>query len=200
MNVLTRLCLIPLASLAVSGCASVAEAQPRHVSPRGAVFDYAPVVDVVPVLRTVRVEQPRRECWHETTYETIHHGGGGYDGRVRTAGPTIAGGVVGGVIGNQFGSGRGRDAMTLFGTLVGAAVAAEHAHNRAVVSAPRHSYTETRPVTVERCAVSTDVFEEQRLEGYDVTYLYAGRQFQTRTATPPGDRIRVRVDVQPAQR
>jgi uncharacterized protein YcfJ len=200
MNAFTRLWSIPLASLMTMGCANLAEAQPRHFPARGGVYDFAPVVDVVPVLRTVRVEQPRRECWHETSYETVHYRG--RNDRGRTAVPTIAGGVVGGVIGNQFGSGGGRDAMTLLGTLVGAAVAAEHAQNRTSASGYRGhpAYQETRPVTVERCAVRTEFYEEQRLEGYDVTYLYAGREFRTRTATPPGDRIQVRVDVQPAVR
>jgi uncharacterized protein YcfJ len=89
--------------------------------------------------------------------------------------------------------------MTLFGTLVGAAVANEHAHNRAYGHAPQQAYyTETRPVSVERCSVRTDYYEEQRLEGYRVTYLYAGREFVTQTAQPPGNEIRVRVDVAPA--
>lgn len=33
--------------------------------------------------------------------------------------------------------------------------------------------------------------------GYNVTYEYAGRRYQTRTDYHPGDRIRVRVDVRP---
>ncbi|MCC5867684.1 MAG: glycine zipper 2TM domain-containing protein [Gammaproteobacteria bacterium] len=208
MNAAMRLMLVPVASAWLIGCATNVHANPRHAPSGGAIYDYAPVVDARPVLRTVRVEQPRTECWQETTYQTVHHGYSGAhgygrgDGRVRTAGPTIAGGVVGGVIGRQFGSGSGRDGMTLLGTLVGAAVANERAHNRSPVGyAPRHSgYTETRPVSVERCEVRSSYYEEQRLEGYDVTYLYAGREFVTRTAQPPGRNIRVRVDVHPVTR
>jgi hypothetical protein len=39
--------------------------------------------------------------------------------------------------------------------------------------------------------------EDERLQGYDVTYEYANRTYRTRTNYHPGDRIRVRVDVQP---
>lgn len=202
MNSVRRILTLPLAAATLGLATGVAQAQPHHAAPGGAVFDYAPVINVMPIVRTVRVEQPRRECWVETHYETLQHVQPGRDPRVRTAGPTIAGGVIGGLAGNQFGSGRGRDAMTLFGTLVGAAVAAEHAHTRHAHAAatPTRTVTETRPVSVERCSVSTDVREEERLEGYDVTYLYAGREFRTRTATPPGDQLRVRVDVRPAGR
>lgn len=204
MNRTGRSVILPLTAAALTLAMGAAQAQSRHLpSGGGGVYDYAPVIDVTPIVRTVRVEQPRRECWTETHYETLHHSPRGHDPRVRTAGATIAGGVIGGVVGNQFGGGRGRDAMTLFGTLVGAAVASEHTYNTQRsrhAGSPSVHYTETRPVSVERCSVSTDVREEQRLEGYDVTYLYAGREFRTRTATPPGDHLRVRVDVRPAGR
>ena len=40
-------------------------------------------------------------------------------------------------------------------------------------------------------------YDDERLAGYDVTYEYANRTYRTRTDYHPGDRIRVRVDVQP---
>jgi uncharacterized protein YcfJ len=88
-------------------------------------YVYASVVDVEPIVRYVTVERPREECWQETVYEEHPTGG-----RLRVAGPTIAGGLIGGVIGHQFGSGSGRDAMTLIGTLVGSAIANERALER----------------------------------------------------------------------
>ena len=36
-----------------------------------------------------------------------------------------------------------------------------------------------------------------RVEGFRVLYEYEGRTYTTRTATDPGDEIRVRVDVRP---
>jgi uncharacterized protein YcfJ len=46
---------------------------------------------------------------------------------------------------------------------------------------------------------SYNASNDDRVVGYDVTYEYAGRQFKTRTDHHPGDRIRVRVDVNAEQ-
>lgn len=186
---------VAVLGLGMAGCATAGHKAHHH---RGPVYDRATVVDVRPIVRQVRVQQPQRECWHETHYQTVYHDYGSSD-RVRTAGPTIAGGVIGGVVGRQFGSGSGRDAMTLLGTLVGASVANEHAHNRHR-QPPAYGYREERPVTVERCSVNHVSHYEDRVEGYDVTYLYGGREYRTRTPTHPGSHIRVRVDVKPANR
>jgi uncharacterized protein YcfJ len=45
-----------------------------------------------------------------------------------------------------------------------------------------------------------DAYRSERTDNavsaYDVTYEYAGRQYVSRTSYHPGDRIRIRVDVQ----
>ena len=53
------------------------------------------------------------------------------------------------------------------------------------------------PVTrdVERCR-TVDTGRDV-LDGYDVTYRYQNRDFTTRLAYHPGDRVQVRVDVTP---
>ena len=63
--------------------------------------EYARVVSVEPLRRTVRVHQPVQQCWSEpVTYsEPVghrHHRGRSYTG-------PIVGGILGGVVGNQFG-------------------------------------------------------------------------------------------------
>ena len=40
---------------------------------------------------------------------------------------------------------------------------------------------------------------EERTDGYRVTYVYNGRRQVTEMPNRPGDRIRVRVDVSPAE-
>lgn len=165
----------------------------------GVQYQYAPVVDVEPIVRLVRVERPRRECWNEEVYEEVPGPGHSYGRPGRgSAGATIAGGVVGGVIGRQFGGGKGRDAMTLFGTLVGAAIANDRSSRRAAgyQSATHYDY-ERRPVTVERCRVDTESFEEERVEGYRVTYLYDGDTYTMRTREHPGEQVKLRVAVRP---
>lgn len=161
--------------------------------------DYARVVDVAPIVQRVRVAAPARQCWQETEYQTIRHEtrstAPGYG--VRSAAPTIAGGIIGGVIGRQFGGGSGRDAMTAVGALVGASMGNQSAHNRAYAGGTHVSYEE-RPVTVERCQTTTSYREEERIEGYRVTYVYGGREYQTTMASHPGTSIPVRVTVVPS--
>jgi uncharacterized protein YcfJ len=189
--------------LAVAGLlacvAGTAVADPPRL--RGSGVDYARVVDVTPIVQRVRVETPARECWQETQYETIRHEtrsyGPGQGGAAHTAGPTIAGGLIGGVLGRQFGGGSGRDAMTAVGALVGASMANQAARNQAYASPARVVY-EDRPVTVERCQTTTSVHEEERIEGYRVTYVYADREYVTTMSSPPGTSIPVRVTVVPS--
>jgi uncharacterized protein YcfJ len=172
----------------------------------GVRYEQARVVGVEPVVRHVRVERPRRECWNEEVYEErpAPGYGPGHSGRRGTAGPTIAGGIVGGVLGRQFGSGKGRDAMTLVGTLVGAAVANDRAtaRNQYANAAYRNGgyEYERRPVSVERCRVDTETFEEERIDGYDVRYEYQGEVYTLRMDQPPqGDTIKLRVQATPVR-
>jgi len=174
--------------------AGTAAADPRV---RSGGIDYARVVDVAPIVRQVRIETPARECWHETEYRTIRRGNDYSRGSVDSPLPTIAGGIIGGVIGNQFGGGSGRNAMTAVGALVGASIATEAARND---DYRRDASYERRPVTVERCETRVSYREEERIEGYRVTYVYAGREYMTTMASPPGNRIPVRVTVVPKGR
>ena len=50
------------------------------------------------------------------------------------------------------------------------------------------------------CETRTEYRMVERVVAYDVTYRYRGRYFTTRTDHPPGKRIRVRVDLEPAPR
>jgi uncharacterized protein YcfJ len=152
---------------------------------REAGYVYARVVDVEPIVRYVTVEQPRRQCWDEVVYETR-----GDVARHRIAGQTIAGGIIGAAIGRQFGSGSGRDAMTLIGAAAGSAAA----HDRA---ARRTGDLYTVAVPIRRCEIVSERFTEEQIDGYRVTYLYRGHRHTMRTATPPGDRVRLRVNVVP---
>ena len=78
-------------------------------------YDKAKVVSVDPIYETVQVTFPEKQCWKER----VRHQGRGHEGSYT---PVIAGAIVGGVVGNQFGGGRGRDALTVAGALLGASV------------------------------------------------------------------------------
>lgn len=150
-------------------------------------YDYARVTHVEPIVRQVRIETPRRECWNEARY---------VDSRPHISDPavggrTLLGGIIGGVIGHQFGSGSGRDAATVAGTLIGAGVGYD--------SAARRRSPGVREEVVQRCDVRYEEEYEERIEGYRVSYRYNDREYKTRLAYDPGERIRVRVAVMPAE-
>ena len=158
----------------------------RKSTSRQAHYDYARVVDVDPIVRQVRVETPVRECWDEQRERR-------YDRRRGSkAGNVIAGTIIGGVIGHQFGSGRGNDAMTVVGSLLGAAIGADSDDSKHRSSGYR---TETYPV--ERCDIRYETRTEERIDGYRVTYVYNGQTLTTRTNYDPGERLKVRVSVRP---
>lgn len=166
---------------------------------RNSGTDYARVIDVEPIMRRVRVTEPRRECYQETRYDE-----GRYEevrGReAPAAGSMILGGILGAAVGNQIGSGDGRRAATVAGALIGSALGHDAAARRGVRDA-RYSdaryYEPPRAYSVERCDVRYQESWEERVEGYRVAYEYHGRRFETRMPYDPGERVRVRVDVFP---
>jgi uncharacterized protein YcfJ len=148
-------------------------------------YDYARVVNVEPMRRRVRVSEPVRECWDEVAYES--------DGPFssRHVGGTLLGGLIGGVVGNQVGSGSGRDVARVAGAIIGGAIGNNVSHAR-----QRGSYDNER--LVERCEVRYHDSWNERIDGYRVTYEYAGREYTTRMPYDPGERVRIRIDVTPA--
>lgn len=146
-------------------------------------YDYARVIDVEPLRRRVRVSEPVRECWDEVRYERDSAFSS------RHAGSTVLGSVIGAVVGNQVGSGRGRDVARVAGAIIGGAVGHKVSRDR------NGDYDRER--YVERCDVRYRDNYEERIDGYRVTYAYAGREYTTRMPYDPGDRIRIRVDVTP---
>ena len=171
----------------VFGVTSVALASPppwsssRHV--RNDDYDYAPVTRVEPIMRQVRIETPRRECYDDVHYVESP--------APQVAGHTLLGGIIGGVIGHQIGHGHGRDFATVAGAAIGAGVG--------YTNATRQYGSQTREETVQRCDVRYEREYEERIDGYRVTYEYNGREYTTRMPYDPGERIKVRVAVAPAE-
>lgn len=159
----------------------------RYVPARydGGGYDYAKVTDVDPIVHQVRIETPRRECWDEVREVRSTR----YDDKSGM----VLGGIIGGVMGHEIANRGHKDVGAVAGTLLGAAVGHD------IASRNGSRYSETREETVERCAVRYEEEYEERIEGYRVTYEYHGREFTTRLPYDPGERIRVRVDVEPAE-
>lgn len=160
-------------------------------------YDYARVVNVEPIVRNVRITTPRRECWNETRYDEVRYDDGPREPR-QAAGSMILGGLIGAAVGHNFGHGDGRRVATAVGAVVGTAIGHDAAARRDSGYSSRQ-YSESRPYDVERCNVRYDEEYERRVDGYRVTYVYNGQTQTTRLPYDPGDKIRVRVDVHPAE-
>lgn len=153
-------------------------------------YEFARVIGVEPLRRRIRVSEPVRECWDEVGYEDPRPEG---PLSPNHAGSTLVGALIGGVLGNQVGHGRGRAAARATGAILGGAVGYSASQQR------QRQYGGGREYTYERCDVRYRDSYEERIDGYEVTYEYAGRRYVTRMPYDPGDRIRIRVDVTPVQ-
>ncbi len=191
--------LAGMVAAALVVCSAGAVAQDRYndsydsryddASYDGGAYDYAKVIDVQPLTTRVRVSTPQQECWDETRYENHPE-----PEPNSVTGGTLLGAAIGAVIGHQIGSGDGRRFATASGAVIGAAIG----HNQAV---RRTGYEPPPPreYTEQRCATRYHDEWQERVDGYRVTYLYHGRQQVTEMPNHPGERIRVRVDVSPAE-
>jgi len=164
-----------------------------------ATYDYARVVTVDPVIERYQVNEPIKQCWNEkvavrhSDYDRPRH----YKNKSRT--PEIVGAIIGGVIGNRIGKrggGNARDVATVAGAVLGGSIGRDvkHRNNR------RHSgnhYESTRYKTVERCELQDSYVTKEQVVGYDVAYKYRDNVFYTQLNEHPGDKIKVKVTVNP---
>lgn len=93
----------------------------------------------------------------------------------------VIGAVVGGVVGNRFGGGTGRAAATAAGVIGGAVIGDQLEKGSGA----------------ERC-VASKTYIEERLDGFEVFYEYAGMQGRVFMKEAPGHEIPVTVRVTPS--
>jgi uncharacterized protein YcfJ len=182
---------LSLASASASAQDNYDERYPQRQDDQEAIYDFAKVVDVQPLTTRVRVTTPQRECWDETRYENASYEPGPHGPQV--AGSTLLGAAIGAVIGHQIGHGHSRNAATMGGAIVGGAIGHQQGMRRYGQTLPPREYT------VQRCETREHEEWQERVDGYRVTYLYQGRRQVTELPYRPGDRIRVRLDVSPAE-
>ena len=172
--------LISAAILSLAAMPALA-AKPHHA---GRVsYDYATVLSVDPVYRSVRVSTPREECWNEQVVYRDQR-------RDNNSVGTVLGGVVGGALGNAVGHNKSNKRV---GAVVGAVVGATLGN----AIARSNDRPNQRYGTEERCKVYNDHHSEERLMGYDVRYRYLDQTYSTRMDRDPGDTIKVRLAVSP---
>jgi len=142
--------------------------------------DYGRVVRVTPQVE--QVNRPRQEC--RTEHVQVQQPA------QRSAGGSIVGGIAGALLGSQIGSGSGRTAAAAAGAIAGAVVG-DRVDNQ---NTPNGYVTEQ---AVKQCRM-VDAWES-RTSGYEVTYDYRGRNYTSIMPFDPGQRVRLRVSIEPTQ-
>jgi len=185
-------CALVIAALMAAVNVS-AQAPSDRPPPRDARYDapppaentkiaYADVLRVDPVYDRVQTNGAHEECEDVPVERHVDNGN-------NNAAGTVIGAIVGGVLGNTVGKGDGRKAATVAGAVVGGAVG----HNVASQDDRYYSAPE------RHCRMVQDAAEERRIVGYDVQYRYRGDVYMSRLDYDPGERVRVRVSVAPAE-
>ena len=152
-------------------------------------YERARVVGVSPVYETVSYDVPMEQCREEQVryVEPRHHRA--------SATPTIVGAIIGGALGHAVGHHkRNKQVGTAVGALLGGSIGRDIGRRHR-----GYDHGQVRYRTEQVCNVVSEIREEERLAGYDVSYVYGGETYSTRMSRDPGEYIRVRVSVSPAQ-
>ncbi|NOQ94479.1 MAG: glycine zipper 2TM domain-containing protein [Methylophaga sp.] len=153
----------------------------KHNRYNSSFEDTARVTHVEPLYRTVRVATPQRECSPRSYRQNNHQ---------KSYTSTIAGSIVGGVVGNQFGGGSGKKILTVAGALLGGSMGNDLNYQ----SPSSSSYSRG-----EQCHVTERYHQEERIDGYRVTYRYQGQSYTAEMDRHPGNRIPIEVSVRPSK-
>ncbi|MFK7864751.1 MAG: glycine zipper 2TM domain-containing protein [Pseudohongiellaceae bacterium] len=148
-------------------------------------YEYADVLASTPIYRIVEIEEPREQCWEEEVVVEQR------SRRQASTTPVIVSTILGGAIGNAVGNNRSSQRVgAVVGAVLGHSVGRDIVRNR---GGRNQQYVET----VERCDTVYEQVQEERLVGYQVTYLYQGEERTVRADSDPGEQIRVRISVEP---
>jgi uncharacterized protein YcfJ len=170
-------------------CCSLAHAQeprtvPASLPAESIHYGWADVLRVDPIYDDAGpapTAPPREECYEEQV-----NAAPAPDTR---AGSTVLGAIIGGVVGHSFGKGNGRTATTAVGAAAGAVVGNNVARDNegAIAATERH------------CRIVESAAGPRHIVAYDVEYRYRGELYTARMNYDPGDRLRVRIAVTPAE-
>ncbi len=180
---------------------------------RSSYSDHARVLHAEPVYRYVTIRKPHRVC--TPIRHQRHHSPGQRNHRQihrqthrqahrqnhRSNGAVFVGGAVKGAIGREVtkpinGSNTGRTAAndTERRQRPTDRSYLRHVPNtRYDAHQPRHNQHRSG----QRCTTTTHTSREKRIDGYDVTYVYNGHKFHTRTLHHPGHHIGIRISLAP---
>jgi uncharacterized protein YcfJ len=148
-------------------------------------YEYADVIQSMPLYQVVQVQSPRQQCWEEEI--AVER----YPDRNQSRTPVLVSTILGGALGNAVGNNKSSQRV---GAVVGAVLG--HSIGRDIVRSRNRAGTREYEV-VERCETVYESAQQERLIGYQVTYLFDGEERTIQTQSDPGDRIRIRVSVEP---
>lgn len=160
--------------------------QNHSITSGQAGFDYATVIDVMPIYAQTQPVYSPPICTNQTVpvhgYVTQQYSNPNGSGMV-------VGALVGGVLGSLVGNGSGQIVATVIGAAIGSQVGQDY--NSTVVQQPITTYQ-----NVQNCS-PTQIIEQPKLviTGYRITYLFGNRSYESTTTqyVKPGDRIRIAV-------
>lgn len=120
-----------------------------------------------------------RECETYTTQGNNNNGVfNGAGQALKGNGDALFGAIIGGVVGNQFGGGKGKDAATALGAIIGSNMGA--GTNRP-----------SRPTTTTVCNDVPQYREVQVITGYRVKYRFGGAVYTTKYSKDPGSYVTI---------
>jgi uncharacterized protein YcfJ len=182
--------LILLSAMLLSGMAQAQDSREVRAQPSAESmhFGWADVLRVDPVYEEGQPGDAQQECYEERVEPAASTPEA--DDAKRT-GSTLLGAIIGGIIGNRFGKGDGRKAATAAGAVAGGVV------GNNIAAGSDNSHAGSRFPTQRHCRPVDGAIQRQ-IVAYDVEYRYRGEIYSSRMNHDPGDRLRIRVSVTPA--
>ena len=144
--------------------------------------DYATITSVKPNYQTVQTPKYRTDC--RMNEVPVY---GNTQGQAST-GDTLFGALIGGVVGNQFGGGKGKDAATVLGAIIGADTANKNSSRQQIIGYRQE----------QTCNNVTFYETQQKIKNYTIRYEWNGIQGRTATYNNyrVGDSIPIHVSIQ----
>jgi uncharacterized protein YcfJ len=141
-----------------------------------ALEEVVKVLGVTPIYKEYVESVPYRSCETKKFYRNSSYGGSKSD--------QLAGAIIGGAIGNQFGGGKGKDALTVFGALLGAEMAKEDGGRNQ--SHGGYYYKDV-------CETKYRRDHQSVISYYKVKYEYNGSEITGTMRSNPGEYVKIRV-------
>lgn len=163
-------------------------AMPSAATDENSRYGWADVLRVDPVYGDDAASPPPQPCYEEQVPVAAPADAQAKDKRGIF---TAIGAFVGGILGNQFGKGKGRAAATVAGAVAGGVAGND------IAAAGEGNDARPQYTTVRHCPPAAA--NPRKAVAYDVEYRYRGDVYRSRLSYDPGDRLRVKVSVAPAE-